>query len=311
MADRSEPFLFISDFHGESNYVIPVGEVDASQILYSINGFSNSRHPSGKKPDTSIQKKPIELIEYQALFSKVHRELTMGNTYLLNLTCQTPISLDCSLKDIYHSSSAHYKLCIEDQFVVFSPETFMQIKEGKISSFPMKGTIDAKIPDAEKKILNSSKEMAEHTTIVDLIRNDMSIHASDVRVEKFRYIDHVKTNQKDLLQVSSKITGKLPSGYQNQMGEIIFSLLPAGSICGAPKSKTLEIIEQVENYERGFYTGVVGYFDGRNFDSGVMIRFIQKEGDNFYYKSGGGVHFLSDPESEYQEMIDKVYVPVH
>ena len=87
-------------------------------------------------------------------------------------------------------------------------------------------------------------------------------------------------------------------------------MLPAGSISGAPKKKTLEIIEEAEGYDRGFFTGVFGYFDGRNLDSAVMIRFIERQGDQLVFKSGGGVTSFSECKQEYVELIDKVYVPI-
>jgi para-aminobenzoate synthetase component 1 len=179
-----------------------------------------------------------------------------------------------------------------------------------ISSYPMKGTIDTSIKDAEEIILNNKKELAEHTTIVDLIRNDLSIVAKKVRVEKFRYVEKIRTNNKDLLQVSSKIAGELNSDYRQRIGDIVFSLLPAGSISGAPKKKTVEIIEEVEAYDRGYYTGIFGSFNGNNLDSGVTIRFIENQDGIFIFKSGGGITAFSNAESEYQELIDKVYVPI-
>ena len=94
------------------------------------------------------------------------------------------------------------------------------------------------------------------------------------------------------------------------LGDILFRLLPAGSICGAPKKKTVEIIRKVEGYERGFYTGVFGYFDGQNLDSAVAIRYIERQEDQLVFKSGGGITFMSDWEKEYDEMQKKVYVPV-
>jgi para-aminobenzoate synthetase component 1 len=173
----------------------------------------------------------------------------------------------------------------------------------------MKGTIDADIPGAKDILLNDEKEMAEHVTIVDLIRNDLSIYAHHVTVEKFRYVDTLETNRKKLLQVSSVISGKLPDDHHSMLGEIIFSLLPAGSVSGAPKQETLRIIRESEGMPRGYYTGIMGYFDGNDFDSAVMIRFIEQQNGRMIYRSGGGITFMSDPEKEYQELIDKVYVP--
>jgi para-aminobenzoate synthetase component 1 len=175
----------------------------------------------------------------------------------------------------------------------------------------MKGTISANIPDAENVILNDKKEFAEHTTIVDLIRNDISMVAEKVWVEKFRYISRIHTHEGDLLQVSSEICGKLPQNYAENIGTLLFKLLPAGSICGAPKPQTLAIIKEAERYQRGFYTGVFGIFDGQNLDSSVMIRFIEKQEDgSLIFKSGGGITVYSDVQSEYQEMIDKVYLSI-
>ncbi len=113
-----------------------------------------------------------------------------------------------------------------------------------------------------------------------------------------------------LLQVSSEISGVLENNWHERIGDILLSLLPAGSISGAPKRKTIEIIKTVEDYHRGFFTGVFGYFDGNQLDSAVMIRFIEKSGDQLIYKSGGGITIDSDVTREYEEMLEKVYVPV-
>ena len=175
----------------------------------------------------------------------------------------------------------------------------------------MKGTIDGKLNNAREMILNDPKETAEHVTIVDLIRNDLSQVAHEVTVEKFRYITEIQTNEKQLLQVSSEIKGVLNPNWNEQIGDILFKLLPAGSISGAPKPKTVDIIKKVEGFDRGYFTGVFGIFDGSNFTSAVMIRFIEKENDQLYFKSGVGVTSKSDAHKEYQEMIDKIYVPIY
>ena len=86
-------------------------------------------------------------------------------------------------------------------------------------------------------------------------------------------------------------------------------MLPAGSISGAPKNKTLEIINNVENHKRGYYTGIFGFFDGESFDSAVTIRYIEKFKKKYYYKSGGGITYNSRLDDEYKELINKIYVP--
>ena len=213
---------------------------------------------------------------------------------------------------------------ISNPFVCFSPETFVRIKNGRIYSCPMKGTLDASLPDAEKQLMEDRKEAAEHATIVDLIRNDLSRVAENVGVDKYRYIDVLHTNKGDILQTSSEISGRLPEDYPHHLGEILDAQLPAGSITGAPKDKTMQIIQEAEGYDRGFYTGIMGIYDQGELNSAVMIRFVEEEtspsktekGKNsevsreLYFKAGGGITSKSDCRKEYEEVIQKIYLPI-
>jgi len=304
------PFIFIIDFKTMHPLLFRHDEINPEEILFNINGYTNCKNESKLTKEILFKKYPITFNQYRTAFDKVIQKINAGNSYLLNLTFPTKIETNLSLEEIFYHSTARYKLWYKNEFVVFSPEIFVRMKDGMISSYPMKGTIDASIERAEEKILSDKKEMAEHTTIVDLIRNDLSIVANKVRVEKFRYVEKIRTNDKDLFQISSKITGDLDSDYRKRIGDIIFGLLPAGSISGAPKKKTVEIIEEVEAYNRGYYTGIFGSFDGNNLDSGVMIRYIENTNRITIFKSGGGITTFSKAESEYQELIDKVYVPI-
>ena len=308
LGKRRKPFIFIIDFDLQQPIVMPINEISSEDILYDINGYSNVSRNESILQTLVLKKKPIPFSRYKEAFDYVIREESYGNSYLLNLTFPTHIEINGSLKDIFFYSKAKYRLWYKEQFVVFSPETFICINNGLISSFPMKGTIDASLPNAATLLLENEKEKAEHATIVDLIRNDMSRIANDVIVKRFRYIEEIQTTEKRLLQVSSEISGTLPPKYYEHIGDILFSMLPAGSVTGAPKNKTIEIIKKVEGYKRGYYTGVFGYFDGHKLDSAVMIRFIEKDNDNYFFKSGGGITTQSNVATEYQEMIDKVYV---
>lgn len=307
---QREPFLFVIDFEMIDPLILPVKQIDDYGILYDINRYTNCHVLAKANKQFTFKKQPVRFDEYRHAFDKVLEHLHQGNSYLVNLTFPTRIETNLTLEEIFRASSAKYRLLFRDLFVVFSPEIFVQMRDGIISSFPMKGTIDAGIEDAEERVLNDPKELAEHTTIVDLIRNDLNSVAKQVRVEQFTYIDRIRTNVKDLLQVSSKITGHLHADYHEHIGTILFNLLPAGSVTGAPKKKTVEIIKAVERYNRGYYTGVVGYFDGDNLDSGVMIRFIEQTHTGLVYKSGGGITVFSNAEREYEELVDKVYVAI-
>jgi len=311
LASKKIPFIFIIDFKTDKIIVIPTDEVNDNEILFSINNTTNKKEKitQSNLNEIKFEKYPISINKYAKSYSLVQDNLKQGNTYLTNLTCETPIKTNLTLKQIFYHSNATYKLLYNHEFVVFSPETFMKIENGKIMSFPMKGTIDATIKDAKNIILTDRKEKAEHATIVDLIRNDLSRVATDVKVDKYRYIDTIKTNTSNLLQVSSQISGQLPKNFHQNLGNIIFNLLPAGSISGAPKKKTVDIIDNTEDYNRGFYTGIFGLFDGENLDSAVMIRFIENRNGSLFFKSGGGVTINSKMEDEYKEMIQKVYLP--
>jgi para-aminobenzoate synthetase component I len=305
------PFLFIIDFEMKQPVVIKLSEVNPSSFLFNINGEKNYDVKIELNDSILFEKYPVSYEKYNAVYEDILKEINVGNTYLINLTFPTKINTNLTLEQIFLFSRAEYRLLYKNKFVVFSPESFVKISDGIISSFPMKGTIDASIENAEQIILNDPKEIAEHNTIIDLIRNDLSMVSKNVRLERYRYVEKIITNNKILLQVSSKISGELENDFSRRIGEIIFNLLPAGSISGAPKKKTVDIIKSSEIYSRGFYTGVFGYFNGSSLDSGVMIRFIEKTDEELIFKSGGGITFMSSPESEYQEMIDKVYVPIN
>jgi para-aminobenzoate synthetase component 1 len=297
------PLLFIIDYDLKNYYISPLSELDPA-IIYSIDKKS-----SFKNKTIPYHYKAVSKQRYKKAFDTIQEEIKKGNSYLTNLTFRSKLDIEYSLKEIYDYSDARFKLLYFDKFVSFSPERFINIKNNTIYTYPMKGTIDAKIKNAKEKILANEKEMAEHTMVVDLLRNDLSIVSKKVRVLKFRYIEKIKAGERELLQVSSKIKGDLEDSWQDNLGDILKALLPAGSITGTPKKSTVDIIKRVEGYDRGFYSGVFGVFDGESLDSGVMIRFIEKNGDNLYYKSGGGITIDSDLESEYNEMCEKIYVP--
>jgi para-aminobenzoate synthetase component 1 len=311
---QKTPFLFIINFDHTKSIVLPLQAAKKAHIFFDIQGITNYKYFKSEFSKPIIfTKTPISFEQYERAFQQVQSELRHGNSFLLNLTFPTQIDTNLSLKDIFQYSRAKYKLLFKNQFTVFSPESFVQIEEnGSISSFPMKGTMDASIPNAAQIILHNPKEKSEHYTIVDLIRNDLNRVAKGINVARFRYMDEIKAHDgRHLLQISSKISGFLRPDWQKYIGDTIFTLLPAGSITGAPKEKTIEIIRAAEGYERGFYTGVMGIFDGKIVDSGVMIRFIEAENDQMTFKSGGGITVFSEVMSEYQELIQKVYVPIN
>ena len=363
LASQDEPFLFVINYQGDKAFIRLLSDINPEECLFDFEGRGNLSHVwketwkegtseeeiwkeetlKEEISETTWQIEPPLYEDYERSFNIVKSNIMAGNSYLTNLTCKVPVSCNLSLEDIFHRAKGKYKLLLRRKrnltpFVCFSPETFVRIKGGRIYSYPMKGTLDASLPNAEKQLMEDRKEAAEHATIVDLIRNDLSRVAEDVRVDKYRYIDVLHTNKGDILQTSSEISGRLPEDYPHHLGEILDAQLPAGSITGAPKDKTMQIIQEAEGYDRGFYTGIMGIYDQGELNSAVMIRFIEEETSpvdfeadgekNFktkegkasegkepkasrklYFKAGGGITSKSDCRREYEEVIQKIYLP--
>lgn len=311
LSQQKIPFFFTIDFLMENIEIWSKEQLSNDSLLVDFPMFKKLNESYTISENIHWQSYPESLESYQKGFDFVQKNINYGNSYLVNYTRSTALETNLSLEEIFYRSKAKYKMLARDQFVFFSPETFVDIIDNKIVTHPMKGTIDASIENAEKKLLDSPKEKAEHYTVVDLLRNDLSMVADEVRVDQFRRIDFIKTKQKDLLAMSSEISGTLKPGFQNKVGSIMKMLLPAGSILGAPKQKTLDIILAAEEYDRGFYTGIAGYYDGKNLDSCVMIRFIENINGKLFYKSGGGITHQSLLDDEYEEMKNKIYAPIY
>lgn len=310
LAAEQRPFFFLIDFELQKPLIYPLEDAQSLGFEFEVKGFRNFNPQDQKPTPTPLSIDPVPKAVYAQAYQKVMEEIYQGNTFLVNLTFPSAIQTSLHLEDVFHWAKAPYKLLYQNHFVVYSPECFVKIKDGHIYSYPMKGTIDAQLPEAKKKLETDPKEINEHNTIVDLIRNDLSKVANQVQVTRFRYLDKIKTQKNEIYHTSSEIRGKLSPDWKSQLPDILLDMLPAGSICGAPKAKTVSIIQEVEQDQRGYYTGIFGYFDGENLDSAVNIRYLEKKDGQLLYRSGGGITFLSDLESEYNELIEKIYVPV-
>ena len=277
---EDRPFFFLTDYLRCRWLVEPIAALPADELLFAFPGYSNAPCEETNGVSLVWQPHPLRPDAYREKFEIVHRNMLAGNSYLANLTCRIPLDTNLSLRD------------------------------GVISSYPMKGTISCSVPNALQTLLGDVKEAAEHATIVDLIRNDLSRVADYVTVRRYRYVERLETCNGSILQTSSEIAGLLPQDYRCHLGDILMAQLPAGSITGAPKPSTMAIIREAEGYDRGFYTGVAGICDRGQMDSCVLIRFIDKEDGRLFFKAGGGITAQSDWQKEYQEIKEKTYVPI-
>jgi len=198
-------------------------------------------------------------------------------------------------------------LAIGDQKILsFSPELFFRIKKNKITMKPMKGTIkrgiDQKKDQEQKKILkNSQKNKAENAMIVDLIRNDLNkiCEKNSVHVSKNFEIEKYKT----LFQATSTIVGALKKNIS--LFQILSAIFPSGSITGAPKLRTMEIIKKLEKSPRNIYCGAIGFFSKEESCFSVPIRTILWEKNKAEMGIGSGIVFDSDANEEFDECLLK------
>ena len=310
LGKKGIPFFFLISFDKTKSIILPLEECRAQGIQFHFPEIcEESKNSSLVSPEITDFQLPSEA-DYRAAFDRVQYHLHRGDSYLLNLTAEVPVQVKGSLEEVYHAAGAKYKVLLPDSFVCFSPERFIQIEGHTLSTHPMKGTLSAQVPDARKKLLSDPKETAEHYTIVDLLRNDLSMVGRGTTVERFRYLTEIERKGGNLLQMSSHIETSLEEDWASRLGDIFFTLLPAGSITGAPKQKTVEIIQAVENHDRDFYTGVAGVFSEGRVDSAILIRYLTQRNGQFYYKTGGGITTQSKWEDEYNEIREKIYIPL-
>ena len=305
------PCFFLLDFELEEGhcYLDPIHQ-PTGEIFFDFPA-GKTPDPEGKKDAIELSLQPEGLERYSQRFSIIQQGLQQGDSFLANLTLKTPISTTAGLEDIYLSSHATYRVLLPGRFVSFSPECFITLRGEELSTHPMKGTIDASLPHAADLLRSDYKEGCEHHTIVDLMRNDLNQVALGVRVKHFKYLSALHTSRGELLQMSSEITGQVDRSAETfDIAQFLLPLLPAGSISGAPKARTLELIREAEGEKRGFYTGIAGYFDGKDLDTAVLIRYVeQTPSGNYYYHSGGGITIHSQCEAEYHECLQKIYIP--
>ena len=187
-----------------------------------------------------------------------------------------------------------------------SPEAQLVIKDGKAEIHPIAGTFsrtgnDEKDLEAAKALSADEKENAEHVMLVDLARNDLSRNGREVKVENYKEIQFFS----HVIHLVSKVVAKKFSeaiSYQ-----IVADTFPAGTLTGAPKHKAMQLIDRYEKDSRTFYGGAIGFMDFQgNFNHAIIIRSFLSKDHRLYYQAGAGIVAKSDPESELQEVYNKL-----
>ena len=252
---------------------------------------------------------------YKEKIDTIKKYLYEGDVYQINYTqpmqyqfdSGTAFNLYIKLFQTAEPEFGCYLNINSNQIISMSPENFFTKINSGISSYPIKGTrkrSNNNIEDKQliKDLINSEKDKAEHLMIVDLIRNDLgkickynSINVDELfNVKSYNTIHHMVT----------KIHGKIKSNITEK--DIFTALFPGGSITGAPKQRAIEIIDEIENYSRGIYTGSMGLITGNgNMIFNIAIRTLTLNNKTITYPVGGGIVWDSNYEDERLEAIQK------
>jgi len=188
-----------------------------------------------------------------------------------------------------------------------SPETLVKLHNGRLFTFPLagtrpRGTSDEEDTALEKELLADEKELAEHNMLVDLGRNDLGKISKFGTVTVEKYMSILRFSH--VMHIGSTVSGEIIEGKTGL--DAINAVLPAGTLSGAPKIRAMQIINEQEQNKRGIYGGAIGYLDFTgNMDTCIAIRIVYKRNHKVFIRSGAGIVADSNPESEYQECVNK------
>jgi len=187
-----------------------------------------------------------------------------------------------------------------------SPEAQLKINEGRAVINPIAGTFrrtgdDKKDNELAEQLCADPKENAEHVMLVDLARNDLSRHGTDVHVDSYREVQFYS----HVIHLVSTVSGRLND--PSRVVDMMMATFPAGTLSGAPKYKAMELIDRYENQNRSYYGGAIGFIDMRfNLNHAIMIRTFLSKGSRLFYQAGAGIVSESKEENELQEVNNKL-----
>jgi len=187
-----------------------------------------------------------------------------------------------------------------------SPEAQLIVSDGKAEIHPIAGTFrrtgnDLKDAELAESLINDDKENSEHVMLVDLARNDLSRHGHNVKVETYREVQFFS----HVIHLVSKVTGIKNKGTETM--QVVADTFPAGTLSGAPKHMAMQLIEKYEKTSRGYYGGAIGFMDFEgNYNHAIMIRTFLSKNHKLFWQAGAGLVAKSEPESELQEVYNKL-----
>ncbi|PXZ05606.1 aminodeoxychorismate synthase component I [Gilliamella apicola] len=298
--------------------ILPTSNQDLPLLLFGIfEDYTTISNNEQYIPQSLKLSSDTNIDEYQQKISYIRAQIESGNTYQTNFTIQFNAPFNGNPKDYYHflqkNNRANYCAYIEFEkyhILSISPELFFKLEDRTISTKPMKGTVARGLNNNQDKqqikSLMSEKNLAENMMIVDLLRNDLSKISEPGSVT----VPHLFTAEKypTVWQLTSTIQGNLKENVN--LYQIFQALFPCGSITGAPKSSTMQIISNIENSARGVYCGTIGYIEPsmKKAVFNIPIRTLTIHNQQLNYGVGGGITWDSTADDEYNEILAKTAI---
>lgn len=310
--DHQENELWISGLYEENQLAIVRDKVETYALGWG--GESKEEQIQGDVVKSEGVKVSIEDNEFQQSVRKIQKYISQGDVFQVNLSVRQAKPLHVSALDVYKqlrilnpSPYMGYFHTPEFQLVSGSPELLVKKKGKEVSTRPIAGTRSRGKDEAEdlvlaRELIESEKERAEHVMLVDLERNDLGRVCAygSVQVDEFMVIEKYS----HVMHIVSNVKGQLAD--EKDEFDLIDSMFPGGTITGAPKIRTMEIIEELEPVRRGPYTGSLGWI-GFNHDMelNIMIRTMLVKDNQAYVQAGAGIVIDSIPANEYKESMKK------
>ncbi|WP_204346442.1 anthranilate synthase component I family protein [Psychroserpens algicola] len=298
---KNEAYIFAHCFEAENN-------IDEVLQLISSKNFASYTF----KTDSDISSNLTD-DEYKDHVELAKKHCARGDVFQLVLSKKFAQAFKGDEFNVYRAlrsiNPSPYLFYFDyGNFKIFgsSPEAQLVVNNGQAEIHPIAGTFKRTGNDEDdqklaKQLAADDKENAEHVMLVDLARNDLSRHGSQVKVETYReaqFFSHV-------IHLVSKVTGRIHDKTPTM--QVVADTFPAGTLSGAPKHRAMQLIEQYEKTSRAFYGGAIGFMDfNGNYNHAIMIRTFMSKNHKLHWQAGAGLVSKSNPESELQEVYNKL-----
>ena len=298
---KNEAYVFAHCFDTENNI---------DEILQVIQTKQYASYNFDTKNDISSN---LSDEEYKSHVELAKKHCARGDVFQLVLSKQFKQQFSGDEFNVYRAlrsiNPSPYLFYFDyGNFKIFgsSPEAQLVVSDGKAEIHPIAGTFkrtgnDLKDAELAEQLIHDDKENSEHVMLVDLARNDLSRHGSEVTVDNYREVQFFS----HVIHLVSKVTGKIHKGIETM--QVVADTFPAGTLSGAPKHMAMQLIEKYEKTSRGYYGGAIGFMDFEgNFNHAIMIRTFLSRNHTLYWQAGAGLVAKSNPEHELQEVYNKL-----